>query len=50
MNWDAIGAIGQIVRTVLVGVTLGKWALPKQSPLDIVMRISPEYLEMPYYD
>jgi hypothetical protein len=29
---------------------LGKWADPSQSPQDILMRISPPYVEMPYLD
>jgi hypothetical protein len=29
---------------------LGKWVVPHQSPKDILMRISPPYVEMPYND
>jgi len=59
VHGSACGAKGEVLKVNLAfkpdGMSdavyyLGKWAAPKQSPRDVVMRISPEYLEMPYYD
>ena len=55
----ACGAKGEVLKVNLAfkpaGMSdalyyLGKWAVPRQDPRDVLMRISPEYVEMPYYD
>jgi len=56
---SACGAKGEILKVNLgfkpAGMSdaiyfLGKWVTPTQSPQDIVVRISPEYMEVPYFD
>ena len=55
----ACGAKGEVLKVNLAfkpaGMSdavyyLGKWAAPRPDPRDVLMRISPEYVEMPYYD